>query len=78
MDRGVVGHIDWDPAIPTTPVMRWLGERGKMVDFDRLGREAPGPFAFYTGNVSVHRQAVVDAGGFDRRFGVYGWEYDDG
>ena len=77
VDVGVVGHIGWDPDIPTTSVMRWLEERGKMVDYHRLAREAPGPFAFYTGNVSVRRQAIVETGGFDRRFGVYGWEDHD-
>ena len=74
---GVVGHIGWDPQAPTTAVMRWLERRGKILDYGRLAHEPPGPFAFYTGNVSVPRQAVMEAGGFDRRFGIYGWEDHD-
>src|SRR3954454_2067644 len=48
---GVLGRIDWDPEIEVTPVMRWLAETGRMVDYGRIEREAVlGPWAFYTGN----------------------------
>ena len=77
LEVGVVGLIAWDPGAPTTHVMRWLERRGKIVDYHRLAREEPGPFAFYTGNVSVPRRAIVETGGFDRRFGIYGWEDHD-
>ena len=70
----VVGHIDWDQTVGLTPVMRWLDDTGKMLDYRRLDHAEPGPFLFYTGNASVERDAVTAAGGFDERFQGYGWE----
>ncbi len=70
----VVGRIDWDSDGGVTPVMRWLDETGKMLDYRRLEESEPGPFLFYTGNASVEREAIVAAGGFDERFQGYGWE----
>src|SRR4051794_36855063 len=35
-----LGRIDWDPGIEVTPVMRWLAETGRMVDYGRVERES--------------------------------------
>lgn len=70
----VTGRIEWDPAVERTAVMDWLERSGHMVDMARLTREAPGPETFYTGNVSVPREALLDACGFDQRFSGYGFE----
>jgi GT2 family glycosyltransferase len=72
--RAVTGRIEWDPAVERTSVMDWLERSGHMVDMARLARETPGPETFYTGNVSVSRQALLDAAGFDERFSGYGFE----
>ncbi|MFL5886403.1 MAG: glycosyltransferase [Thermoleophilaceae bacterium] len=75
----VLGRTEWDPEIEPTPVMRWLERSGHMVDFDRVERcaDSLGPWAFYTGNLSVARQALLDVAGFDQRFSGYGWEDND-
>ena len=72
--RAVTGRIEWDPAVERTPVMDWLERSGHMVDMERLRREPAGPETFYTGNVSVPRQALLEAAGFDQRFSGYGFE----
>ena len=72
--RAVTGRIEWDPAVERTEVMDWLERRGHMVDMDRLRREPPSPATFYTGNVSVPRQALLEVAGFDQRFSGYGFE----
>ncbi|HEX8053093.1 MAG TPA: glycosyltransferase, partial [Thermoleophilaceae bacterium] len=72
--RAVTGRIEWDPAIERTAVMDWLERSGHMVDMERLRREPAGPETFYTGNVSVPRQALLEAAGFDQRFSGYGFE----
>lgn len=72
--RAVTGRIEWDPSVERTEVMDWLERSGQMVDMARLARERPGPETFYTGNVSVPRQALLDAAGFDERFSGYGFE----
>lgn len=68
------GPITWDPALEITEVMRWLASTGKMNDFRSTAEGDAGPESFYTGNVSVAREAVVAVGGFDQRFQEYGWE----
>jgi glycosyltransferase involved in cell wall biosynthesis len=72
--RAVTGRIGWDPSVERTEVMDWLERSGHMVDMERLRREEPGPETFYTGNVSVPRQALLEAAGFDQRFSGYGFE----
>ena len=74
MFTGIAGHTDWDPSLDTTPVMRWLEQTGKQFDFERARREGAGPFLFYTSNLSLRRAAALAVGGFDERFGAYGWE----
>ena len=71
---GVVGHTEWDPGTERTAVMDWLERTGKQFDFERAEREGPGPFLFYTANLSLRRAAALQVGGFDERFGTYGWE----
>ncbi|MEA2472446.1 MAG: hypothetical protein QOE06_361 [Thermoleophilaceae bacterium] len=72
--RAVTGRIEWDPAVERTEVMDWLDRRGHMVNMERLRHEQPGPETFYTGNVSVPRQALLEVAGFDQRFSGYGYE----
>ncbi|MFL5912708.1 MAG: glycosyltransferase [Gaiellaceae bacterium] len=74
-EEAVLGRIEWDPSVEQTPVMRWMEASGHMVDYGRVERSPSlGPWAFYTGNVSVPRQALLDVAGFDQRFAGYGWE----
>ena len=70
----VSGRTDWDPAVEITPVMDWLLRSGKQFDFGRAEREEPGPWLFYTSNVSLPRDALEAAGGFDERFPSASWE----
>jgi GT2 family glycosyltransferase len=72
--RAVTGRIEWDPEVERTEVMDWLERDGHIVDMERLRREPPRPETFYTGNVSVPRQALLEVGGFDQRFSGYGFE----
>jgi glycosyltransferase involved in cell wall biosynthesis len=72
--RAVTGRIEWDPGVERTAVMDWLERSGHMVDMERLRREPAGPETFYTGNVSVPRQALLEVAGFDQRFSGYGFE----
>jgi glycosyltransferase involved in cell wall biosynthesis len=68
VQRAVLGRVVWHPDRPVTPFMRWL-ERGIQFDFASL---APGPVSarshFYTANVSLKRELLCSAGGFDTRF----------
>lgn len=72
--RAVLGHVEWDPAVGSTPVMRWLDRTGKTFTWPSPGETDASPWFFYTSNVSVSREALVAVDGFDERFPAYGWE----
>lgn len=68
---GVLGRVDWAADLDITPFMRWLDRSGLQFAYDtwlRPGPVDPAYGAFYTANLSVHRQLLLDAGGFDERF----------
>lgn len=67
----VLGRVDWHPDLTVTPFMRWLDRSGLQFAYDTWLREGPvdPPYAaFYTANLSVPRELLVAAGGFDERF----------
>lgn len=67
----VVGLTVWDPQLSLTPFQQWLGE-GNQFDYRRLaGREKVDFLAFYTSNVSLHRQFLLDHP-FDEAFRLPG------
>jgi glycosyltransferase involved in cell wall biosynthesis len=68
---GVLGRIDWDPTLTVTPFMHWLDTSGLQFAYDTWLREGPvdPPYgAFYTANLSMHRELLVAEDGFDERF----------
>jgi GT2 family glycosyltransferase len=75
--RAVLGGCVWAPEIELTAVMDWLDRTGKMLDFGGLDRDRSTTPMLYSGNVSLHREALLRVDGFDERFATYGWEdYD--
>ena len=68
---GVLGRVDWDPSLTVTPFMHWLDRSGLQFGYDTWLREGPvepAYAAFYTANLSMHRDVLVESGGFDERF----------
>lgn len=68
---GILGRVDWHADLDITPFMRWLDTSGLQFAYDtwlRPGRIDPPYAAFYTANLSMHRDLFVRAGGFDERF----------
>lgn len=70
-DVGVLGRVDWEPGLRVTPFMRWLDRSGLQFAYETWLQ--PGPVhppygAFYTCNLSMSRDLLVAAGGFDQRF----------
>jgi glycosyltransferase involved in cell wall biosynthesis len=67
----VLGRVDWHPDLRVTPFMRWLDGSGLQFAYDTWLREGPvdPPYAaFYTANLSLRRDLLLAAGGFDERF----------
>lgn len=69
-NAAAVGRIRWAPSVPSSPFMRYAGQRG-------VSRYPAGPVpykCFVTGNSSVRRRTLLDLGGFDEGFSTYGGE----
>ena len=68
---GILGRVDWHSSIRPTPFMHWLDRSGLQFAYDTWlseGAVDPPYAAFYTANLSVPRDLLLDAGGFDERF----------
>lgn len=76
----VLGHIEWDPSVGITPVMRWLDRTGWQFGYHLLTRYAHKPIPedlqhrfTYASNLSV-RTAVAKDTPFPEGLTDYGWE----
>jgi GT2 family glycosyltransferase len=70
---GVLGHVRWADELDVTPFMRWL-EHGIQFDYPGIEGEEAGWGRFYTANVSVKRELVARAGGFEEERLPFGYE----
>jgi len=70
---GVLGLVRWADELRVTPFMRWL-EEGIQFDYRRIKGTEAGWGRFYTANVSVKRQMLERAGGFEEEALPFGYE----
>jgi len=63
-EAAVLGHVQWARELRVTPFMRWL-ERGFQFDYEAISGEEAGWGRLYTANVSLKRDLLERAGGFD-------------
>lgn len=68
--QGVVGLIEWLPALRVTPFMTWLDSTWLQFDFPRMtpGPQPDAPRCFYTCNLSLKRAHLESVGGFNESF----------
>ena len=74
---GCLGFVTWDSSLPPTPFMVWLEHGGNQNAYGEIaGKTWVDPRAYcYCANLSVKREFLEDAGGFDEEhFRSYGWE----
>lgn len=79
-DVAVLGHIEWDPTVGITPVMRWLDKTGWQFGYAFLeayaGTRVPEAMQHrftYAGNLSM-RAEVARSTPFPEGVDGYGWE----
>jgi Glycosyltransferase like family 2 len=65
--EALLGRVVWAASLAREPFMAWLEESGLQNGYPAAAGPTSGGF-FYTGNVSVKRELVVAAGGFDENF----------
>lgn len=67
VEVGVLGRVVWARELRVTPFMRFL-ESGIQFDFDRIEGDEAGWGRLYASNVSLKRELLDRAGGFDEAF----------
>jgi GT2 family glycosyltransferase len=69
----VLGHIDWHPDAAGGRLQRWLDWSRTQFDFATIQGDEAGWGRFYSSNLSVKRDFLLGAGGFDEDF-TFGYE----
>jgi len=68
-EEAALGLVQPAPPLDRSPLIRWLHEEGAQFGYAHLASERPvPPENFWTSNISVKRELLVDAGGFDEGF----------
>ncbi len=71
----VLGRIDWARDLRVSSFMRHINEYGLQFGFSIIEDPMDVPFGFfYTSNISLSRDELLEVGLFDPSFRVYGWE----
>ena len=65
---GVLGHVAWSDRQEVTPLMDWLGRTFQFGYANLDPGRIPPRRAFWTAHVSVRKEILERAGGFDTRF----------
>ncbi|HEY8467041.1 MAG TPA: glycosyltransferase [Solirubrobacterales bacterium] len=68
-EEAALGLVRPAPPLDRSPFIRWLHEEGAQFGYARLSPDRPvAPENFWTSNISVKRELLVAAGGFDEGF----------
>ncbi len=71
----ILGHVTWSREFEITPFMEWLESDGMQFGFSFIrDRENVPPEMFYTSNISLRRDFLMDGELFDERFTAACWE----
>lgn len=71
----VLGRIEWPIDKKITPFMRYINEMGLQFGYSIIGDENNVPFTFfYTSNISVPREFLLQGKLFDAEFPYAAWE----
>lgn len=73
-ETAVLGRVAWHADVARSRLLRWLDWSASQFDFDSIDRDRAGFGHFYSCNVSLHRDFLEAAGGFDEDFTYY---YED-
>ena len=64
VEEAVLGYVEWSRELKVTPFMRFL-ETGFQFDYGKVDPSEADWWALYTANVSLKRELLERAGGFD-------------
>jgi glycosyltransferase involved in cell wall biosynthesis len=67
----LLGYVTWHHNLHCSPYMKWYGEHGGLFAFSLLGdNRLADPRFFYSCNISIKRQFLIDHGGFNETLSV--------
>lgn len=73
-ELAVIGYTRWHPRMRVTPFLDYINEHGLQFGYALIEDPEHVPFNFfYTSNLSLHRQRLLDEP-FDERFPYAAWE----
>lgn len=64
----VLGYVTWHPEIKVTPLMDWLENGGPQFDYDGIESDKTDWKRFYTCNISLKKDFLINNGLFDEDF----------
>lgn len=70
----ILGLVDWTPTLTVTPFMRWWIENRFRFGALRDGKVKPDYWFFYTCNISVKQEFLLENGLFDEEFHAAAYE----
>lgn len=73
-EDAVLGHVEWHDEVPRSEVIRWIDRSGTQFDYTNIIGDEAGWGRFYSCNVSLKREFLLLAGGFDEDFA---FDYED-
>lgn len=74
LSDAVLGHVAWAPELNPNPFMEWLGKDGVVTGYAHFHRGKLDEPIFYSGNISLKRDFLLQNGMFDEEFRSYGFE----
>jgi len=70
----VLGFTKYHPEIETTPLLVWLEDSGIQFNYAQVKARGPSWREFYTSNISLKRNFLLENGLFDEDFKEAAWE----
>ncbi len=70
----LLGYVTWHPKIRITPFMYWLEHGGPYFSFREIKGNNAGWERFWTCNISLKREFLMENGLFDEDFPYAAWE----
>ena len=71
----VLGYATWSPEVRITPFMKWLEKGGPQFKYHTIDDKNNVPWTFfYTANISLKRQFLLNNGFFDESFPYAAYE----
>ena len=74
INHALLGLVSWHPDLDITPFMIWLENGGPYFSYDKIRGKDAGWQRFWTCNISLKKEFLINKGMFDESFPNASWE----